>query len=250
MRTRSSSDLATNYKIMKTKIFLLILPLFLVVGCYKPGETNDSKTTKRIEKTSPVADKSSTPETVSSPTSTGSFSQAKSDFDAKNFEKAAAGFQEVIKTDSKNLEAQLYLGKSFQALKKDNEAITAFKEVLKIKSEHAEANFELGNLYNSRKEYETASPFYQQAAKTDFKNPKILMALGDNYTALKKDDYAIVQYIKVNDFDKTNAEAMYKTGLAYISLNNKIAARQALQRLEPIDAEKAKKLSELIDKMK
>ncbi len=235
---------------MKTKIFLPILLLIFFVACYKPGETNDSKTPKRIEKTSPVAEKSSTPDTTSSPVATGNFSQAKSDYDAKNYEKAAAGFQEVVKADAKNLEAQFYLGKSFQALKKDDEAIAAFKEVLKIKREHADANFELGNIYNSRKDYETASPFYQMAVKTNFKDPKMIMALGDNYSALKKDDYAIVQYLKVNEFDKTNADAMYKTGLAYISLDNKIAARQALQRLEPIDAAKAKKLSELIDKMK
>ncbi|HMS38977.1 MAG TPA: tetratricopeptide repeat protein [Pyrinomonadaceae bacterium] len=235
---------------MKNKILLLILTLVFLTACYNSGETGDSKTTKRIEKTSPVADKSTTPETSPTPAATGNFSQAKSDYDAKNYEKAAAGFQEIVKADANNLEAHLYLGKSFQALKKDDEAISAFKEVLKIKREHADANFELGNIYNSRKDYETASPFYQVAAKTDFKNPKVLMALGDNYTALKKDDYAIVQYIKVNDFDKTNSEAMYKTGLAYISLNNKIAARQALQRLESVDAEKAKKLSELIDKMK
>jgi Flp pilus assembly protein TadD len=112
-------------------------------------------------------------------------------------------------------------------------------------------NFIWEKVFNhARKEFETASPFYQMAVKTNFKDPKMIMALGDNYAALKKDEYAIVQYLKVNEFDKTNSDAMYKTGLIYISMNNKIAARQTLQRLEPIDAEKAKKLSEQIDKMK
>ena len=134
-------------------------------------------------------------------------------------------------------------------MKKDDEAIAAFKEAVKIKPEHANANFELGTIYYGRKEYETASPFYAQAVKTNFKDPSMLMAFGDNYSALKKQDYAIVQYQKVLEFDKTNAEAMYKAGLAYIEMDNKIAARQQAQRLEPIDAAKAKKLMELVDKM-
>ena len=134
-------------------------------------------------------------------------------------------------------------------MKEDDKAIAAFKEAVKIKPEHADANFELGNIYFGRKEYETAQPFYQQAVKTNFKDPVMLMALGDNYSALKKDDFAIVQYQKVVEFDKTNSDAMYKSGLAYISMGNKIAARQQAQRLEPVDAQKAKKLLELIDKM-
>lgn len=233
---------------MKTKTFVLILSLsaFCISACNKSGETNNSKTPTRVEKNSPTADKSP----ASTVQSSGNFNQAKSDYDAKNYGKAVAGFQEVVKSDAGNVEAQFYLGKSQQALKKDDEAIAAFKEAVKIKPGHADANFELGNIYHSRKEYQTAEPFYQAAVKTNFKDPKMLMALGDNYSAMKKDEFAIVQYLKVVEFDKTNKDAMYKTGLAYISRNNKIAARQQAQRLEVVDANLAKKLMEMIDKMK
>jgi TolA-binding protein len=106
--------ISTDIKIMKTELFALILSLVCISACYNANETGDSKTTKRIEKTSPTAEKSSTPEAT--PTqSAGNFSQAKSDYDAKNYEKAAAGFQDVVKADAKNLEAQFYLGKSFQS---------------------------------------------------------------------------------------------------------------------------------------
>jgi len=236
---------------MKTKIFALILiSIFSVSACYNASESSDSKTPRRTDRSSPVTEKSTSPEPSQTAENKGNFGQAKSDYDAKNYEKAASGFQDVIDSDLNNFEARFYLGKSQQALKKDDGAISAFKEVVKIKPEHADANFELGNIYYGRKDYDTALPFYQRAVKTNFRDPKMLMALGDNYSAMKKDDYAIVQYLKVEEFDKTNADAIYKTGLAYITIGNSIAARQTAQRLEKVDSAKAKKLLESVDKMK
>ncbi|CAN5346172.1 hypothetical protein BH10ACI1_BH10ACI1_17950 [soil metagenome] len=216
-----------------------------VSACYK-SETSDTKTTRTVENSSPSPNALTTPSVVESK---GNYTQAKKDYDEKNYEKAIESFQQVIQSEPTNFQAQYYLGNSRPALKKDEEAILAFKEAIKIKPEHAESNFELGNIYYGRKNYDTALPFYQQAVKTNFKDPVMLMALGDNYSAMKKNDFAIVQYLKVVEFDKTNSDAMYKTGLAYISMNNKIAARQQAQRLEPVDAARAKKLLDMIEKM-
>ena len=75
------------------------------------------------------------------------------------------------------------------------------------------------------------------------------MALGENQRTLKQFDRAIVQYQKVIGFDPNNANAYYALGLNYIGLNNKIAARQQLQKLEPLNKSLADKLSKEIDKM-
>ena len=76
------------------------------------------------------------------------------------------------------------------------------------------------------------------------------MAWGENQRALKQFDRAIVQFQKVIGFDPNNANAYYALGLTYIGLNNGIAARQQLQKLEPLNKSLAEKLSKEIDGLK
>src|SRR6185369_15150040 len=147
---------------------------------------------------------------------------------------------EVVKSDPKNLDAHLYLGKSFHLLKKDDDAINSFKQAVQIKPENADANFALGTIYYSRKQYETSLPYFDRAVKTNFKSPEMLMALGENQRVLKQFDRAIVQYGKVIGFEPNNANAYYGLGLTYIGLKNKIAAQQQLQKLEPLNKDLAK----------
>jgi len=183
---------------------------------------------------------------VSSNESKSDITGAVADFNSGNYEKAILGFQEVVKSDPKNLDAHLYLGKSFHLLKKDDDAINSFKQAVQIKPENANANFALGTIYYSRKQYETSLPYFDRAVKTNFKSPEMLMALGENQRVLKQFDRAIVQYGKVIGFEPNNANAYYGLGLTYIGLKNKIAARQQLQKLEPLNRDLAKKLSDEI----
>ena len=72
------------------------------------------------------------------------------------------------------------------------------------------------------------------------------MALGENQRVLKQFDKAAVQYGKVIGFEPNNAKAYYGLGMTYVGLNNKIAARQQLQKLQPLDKDLAKKLADQI----
>lgn len=192
--------------------------LLVVSGCYKAPTTNNSRTSTTTTTTTatatPAADKSATPKVENS--SGGIYQQARSDYDAKNFDKAEAGFKEVLQTDPN----------------------------------HSDANFYLGNIYYNQKKYDASLPYFLQAAKYDGKSVEKLMALGETQRELKQFETAIVQFQKVIGFQPTNANAYYGLGLTYIGLNNKIGARQQLQKLEPLNKSLAEKLSKEIDGMK
>ena len=223
----------------------IVLILFVYAGfaCYKAPSSNSSPlSASNASNHSPVD--------VPSPSTTngfsGNYARAVEAYNAGKYDEAAKGFEAFTVADPKNFDAQLYLGKSYEALKKKDEAIKAYKAAIAAKPEHGEANLNAGLIEHNRKNYQAALPYLEQAAKTDFKSTKALMALGDNQRQLKMYDRAIVQYGKVVGFEPNNAEAYYGLGVTYIGLNNKIGARQQLQKLEPLNKELAKKLSDQI----
>jgi tetratricopeptide (TPR) repeat protein len=207
----------------KTKFFALCVSLSVIIpasGCYQAPTANTSRSspTTTTSTSTPNAEKSvqTSPSAPTSTSKSGSFEQALSDYKSKNYDKAETGFKEVVQSDPKNADAHYYLG----------------------------------NIYYDRKQYETSLPYFEQAAKLDFKSTDKIMAWGENQRALKQFDRAIVQYQKVIGFDPNNANAYYGLGLTYIGLNNKIGARQQLQKLEPLNKALAEKLSKEIDGLK
>jgi tetratricopeptide (TPR) repeat protein len=191
-------------------------------GCYQAPSANGSRnsSTATTDPTSrPTAEKtiSSTPSTPAPPAKTGGgFEQALNDYNAKNLDRAETGFKEILEAEPNNAEAHYYLG----------------------------------NIYYRRQQFETALPHFERAAKTDGKAVDKLMALGETQRALKQFDRAIVQYQKVIGFDPNNANAYYGLGLTYIGLNNKIGARQQLQKLEPLNKNLANNLQKEIESLK
>jgi tetratricopeptide (TPR) repeat protein len=193
--------------------------LFGVSACYKAPTANNSRSSTTISSSAtPSSEKSvsPSPSAHTSPAKKGNYEQALNDYNSKNYEKAETGFKEVLESEPKNADAHYYLG----------------------------------NIYYNRKDYETSLPHFEEAAKIDFKSVEKLMAWGENQRALKQYDRAIVQYGKVIGFDPKNANAYYGLGLTYIGLNNKIGARQQLQKLEPLNKSLADKLSKEIDGLK
>lgn len=204
----------------KIKFFALLVSLLIFLfasGCYSAPSTGSSRSSSTP--VTPSTDKTSTPAPTvqNSPTKTGgNYQQALNDYNAKNFDKAEAGFKEVIESEPNNADAHYYLG----------------------------------NIYYNRKDYDASLPHFEQAAKIDYKSVDKLMAWGENQRVLKQFDRAIVQFQKVIGFDPDNANAYYALGLTYIGLNNKIGARQQLQKLEPLNKSLADKLSKEIDGLK
>jgi len=206
-----------KFKFFASAVSLSVLSVSF--ACYKAPTANSSRgSTTTTATAAPTAEKSASPapSAQTSPVKSGNYEQALNDYNAKNFEKAETGFKEVLSSEPNNANAHYYLG----------------------------------NIYYNRKEYETSLPHFEQAAKIDFKSVDKLMAWGENQRALKQFDRAIVQFQKVIGFDPDNANAYYALGLTYIGLNNKIGARQQLQKLEPLNKSLADKLSKEIEAAK
>ncbi|MBS1792458.1 MAG: tetratricopeptide repeat protein [Acidobacteria bacterium] len=184
--------------------------LIFLTGCFKTPSTNTSRTSTNDRQTSPTAEKTD-PKSKSD-----DFGKAVSDFNGKYYDQALAGFQKVLETEPDN----------------------------------ADALFFIGQIYYIRQDWNTSLGYFEKAAKIDFKSPEKLMALAENQRGLKQYDRAIVQYQKVQGFQPKNAAAYYGAGLTYVGLNNKIAARQQLQILQPLDKSLADKLAKEIDGMK
>jgi tetratricopeptide (TPR) repeat protein len=220
----------------------LIVSLSLLGACYQKNSSSDIKPAQTTStSSSPVAEKSVESDLQTS--KSGDFNTALSYFNSKNFEKAAAEFEEVLKADAKNQQAHFHLGKSYRALNKTDEAIAAYKKAVAVKPDYAEANYELGKIYFDKKDFQTSLPYIEKAAKIKYTSTDYLIALGDNYRELKKCDYAVVPYGKVNGFDDKNTAAYYGMGLCYIELKNRIAAGQQVRNLEKLDPNLAKKLA-------
>jgi TolA-binding protein len=192
-------------------ITVLVLLLFIASAC------NTATNAKFLGATSLEKTPTPTPTPKKSPgKSAGDYEQALKDYRDKNFDKAAQGFKEVIASDPK----------------------------------HTDAHFYLGSIYFDKQEYETSLPHFEQALKFDNKSVKKMLALGENQRVLKKFDVAVVQFQKSIGFEPKNPNGYFGLGQTYVGLNNKIAARQQLQKLAELDQEMADKLKKQIDAMK
>jgi tetratricopeptide (TPR) repeat protein len=232
----------------KISVFALIVFASLSGACYQKSTSSNIKPSQMpATSSSPIAERSVEPDNKT-PISSGDYNTALGYFNSKSYEKAAAEFEQVVKTDAKNLQAHFYLGKSYQALNKTDQAIGSYKKAIEVKPDYAEANYELGSIYMGKKDYETSLPYIEKASKIKYTSTDYLIALGDNYRELKRCNYAVVPYGKVNGFDDKNTAAYYGMGLCYIELKNRIAAGQQVRNLEKLDANLAKKLADKIPK--
>ena len=87
------------------------------------------------------------------------------------------------------------------------------------------------------------------ANRINNKWPDALVLLGDNYRMLGQLNYAPVPYGKALGFDGNRADAYFGLGMTYVGLRNKIAARQQLRKLEPLDGKLAEELRKSIENM-
>ncbi len=230
-------------------IVTMFVSTWLVGACYQKTATNHSKPMQTSASSSPVAEKTGEPTNQASQISKkGDYDAALNYFNAKNYEKAAAEFEAVVKADAKNQPAQMHLGRSYRALNKTDAAIAAYRKAIELKPDDAEANYELGKIYLDKKDFQAALPYIEKAAKIKYTSTEYLIALGDNYRELKKCDYAMVPYGKVPGFDDKNTAAYYGMGLCYIELKNRIAAGQQVRNLEKLDKALAQKLADKIPK--
>lgn len=83
--------------------------------------------------------------------------EAKSNFEAKNFEKAYGFFETLSNEMATNAEVHFYLGLSAIELKKYDEALASFDRVLMIDPNHTRTKLEIARVYYISGQYEQAS---------------------------------------------------------------------------------------------
>lgn len=235
---RSILKLRSHFRLLW---LLTVLALVLCSGC-KNAKPPSSKTVN--EGSSPSA-----AETSPSPEDTGAFDSGLASYRAKDYESAVASLERAVKSDPANAEASYYLGKSYLELDRTAEAAPAFKQAIESKPDFAEAHYELGKIYFDQKDYQRSLPYLKNANKYNTKWPDALVLLGDNYRMLNQLNYAAVPYGKAIGFDENRADAYFGLGMTYVGIGNKVAARQQLRKLEPLNAKLAEQLRDSIDKM-
>jgi tetratricopeptide (TPR) repeat protein len=203
---------------MKSTIFALILTLLALSGTLRAQQ----------------------PQTI--------FAQAVRDYEAGKFAEAAAGFKKTVEASPKNAEAQIYLGNALYELKKPDEAVAAYEAAIRLKPNSSEAHFGLGRIYYEREEYEKSLPLVEKSHKLNSKWTAPMVLLGDNYRKLGNLKKAVIPYQRALGFDDKNPQTYLGLGLTYVELNNKIAARQQLKKLEAIDKGLAEQLKKAIDR--
>src|SRR5947209_9117609 len=114
------------------KFALPITIVFLLVLACSKASSNRSSVTPVPESTPAIT---RSPEIIAakpSATPAPDLSSAIADYNSQNYEKAAAAFEQIVTSDPKNLDAHIYLGKSYLALKNDDKAIDAFQDAIAI----------------------------------------------------------------------------------------------------------------------
>ncbi len=234
----------------KLKIITLLVFFSANGACFQKPSTNSVKSSTPVSTVSPDAGKTAetTVQSNSQTSAGGDYNAAMNFYNSKNYEKAAAEFESVVKEDAKNQPAHLHLARSYRNTNKKEKAVGAYRTAIELQPNDADANYELGSIYMTDQNYETALPFIQKAAKIKYTSAPYLIALGDTYRELKKCDYAMPPYGNALGFEDKNPKAFYGMGLCYIELKNKLAAAQQLSNLEKVDKNLAKKLAEKLGK--
>jgi superkiller protein 3 len=123
----------------------------------------------------------------------------------------------------------------------------AYKIALQIWNNDAKIHSKLGDAHSGLKRYDRAIKEYTDAISLGMNTADIYLRLGNAcYRAGKYNDARLV-YLMAIEIDERHKQAYLGLGRAYLKLNQKDAARKIQQKLQSLDRELAKELSEEIE---
>jgi tetratricopeptide (TPR) repeat protein len=114
--------------------------------------------------------------------------------DHKNFSKAVAQYQEVLKLSPRDVPTYQTLGDTLQEMGDDAGALAAWEEAVKQVPDNPDAHNKVGIAYYARQRYEEAIREFQETVRL---NPKFVEAsfhLGEVYETLQQKDKAVQAY--------------------------------------------------------
>ena len=105
--------------------------------------------------------------------------QAKSFFDAQDWDNAVAAYESLLKQDAKNGQAWIYLGLSYHNLKNYDQAIKAFEEADRLQYARWQARYNIACGHALMSNKEAAFQWLDKALEVGFSQMELLESDGD-----------------------------------------------------------------------
>lgn len=164
-------------------------------------------------------------------------------YNAKDFPKALASFQEALRLDPTYGEAGHHIGMSRFQLKQYPEAIAAFENAIKLKYANPHYSYHwIGDTFAQLKQHEKAIAAFREAVRL---KPDYAVAhnqLGVAYANLKQQQNALTAYQEAFRLNPKETQYRQNIGFALAALGRKDEAMKVYATMQTLDAAKAQTL--------
>lgn len=155
------------------------------------------------------------------------------------YREAAEAYQRGLRIKPDYAIAWNNLGTAYTYLKQPAKAVAAHEIALRLAPDSASAWFNLGIAYESLERYDDAMRAYSAAARIKPDNAAAWLNIGRMHLAKKRYDAAEESLRKALELEPENARALYNLGIVYIQTGSRRKLSEVIERLTPLDAEKA-----------
>ena len=162
-------------------------------------------------------------------------------------EEAIACYGDALELDPNCYEAHLGRGEVYDRLGRYPEAIKSYKQAVEIEPKSAPAYVFLGLVFSNQGRYEEAMQAFQQAKELDPEISEVQVLSGKAYLDAGLYEEAIECFRDVIATDQNHARAHYNLGRAYLRAGDRGLALSEQRILEPMDANLAGQLFDLIE---
>ncbi|MDR4503866.1 MAG: tetratricopeptide repeat protein [Candidatus Scalindua sp.] len=130
-------------------------------------------------------------------------------------DEAVREFQEVLKVDPDNLDANFNLGKTYVDKEMFEEAMSQYEKVIEVDPAHIDANLDLGMLYMDFDQIDEALMLYKKASMENPENAYLHFHLGEVYYRKQRYDKAILEFNRALSINNMDPEIQYRLAETY-----------------------------------
>ena len=127
----------------------------------------------------------------------------------KDYQTGLQTFEQVVKTDPYNSEANYYCGRFHLAAENAKKSLPYLERAVGLSPEKSDYHFWLGVAYGETGQESLERKSYEQALRFDPKNTKALTYMGNNLMRAKQYNKALGYYQKTIELDEFNPQALY-----------------------------------------
>ncbi len=138
----------------------------------------------------------------------------------KNFHKAKEIYENLLKTNPKNLAILQNYASLLSQIREFKKADAIFKKCLEIKPNDYLLLYNYGKFFHDQKKFKEAIKFYNKSFKLNTKNHLAIYNMGNIYLAENKFIKAIASFKKAIEVNPSNFMAYNNVGIAYKKIGN------------------------------